>query len=448
MDLYDVIAHAVKDGAAAFRVRAKMQPVGGEGSTVYPPTYSVPDSFRTKYAVESPIRVDGGSREDENRFERALLMSVAQGAHGLQDALQDLIDEGRIELPNVEVDFTAISTGEGQDSLADLGVLSSLQVPHRVYDAILRDSVIEVDPKHEGDRTETLFRLSTEGSAITEASPKNATAIYDYAPEVLLFGGWDSTGPKGGLGAKFERAITSEIVAHDVRLGVKVGSRIDPLQIQQIKELPIFKSKIKEEAWVLDGSLAHTNNGQPVLYKGRGNDTKPGRPSNINHGNVAPSIDSRSGGIVMDHAIHTLVLSLGTLRKLRFATYSDGTAVPREKRADVNRAAQTVIAALGVLAIAARMEKDFALRSRCHLINTEPWKLELVGKYIDDVQEVSVSVDDAIKAFEKAVAEAGSDETKMKWHAEPLRLKPAEKLVALIQASRKVIKDQEELDGE
>ena len=44
---------------------------------------------------------------------------------------------------------------------------------------------------------------------------------------------WDSTGPKGGIGSKFQRVYVSEIVGLDARIGKKVGSRLDPLQIER-----------------------------------------------------------------------------------------------------------------------------------------------------------------------------------------------------------------------
>ena len=91
-----------------------------------------------------------------------------------------------------------------------IGKLTSLQVPHRLADAILRDSEIE---EGEGSQKKRVpFRKSQYGNALKTANPLNATPIYQLCPTALLFGMWDSTGPKGGLGAKFERAIVSEVV--------------------------------------------------------------------------------------------------------------------------------------------------------------------------------------------------------------------------------------------
>ena len=64
-----------------------------------------------------------------------------------------------------------------------------------------------------------------------ERNFSNATALFKVCPTGLVFGLWDSTGPKGGLGAKFQRALVSEIVGINAANGAKTASRIDPLNI-------------------------------------------------------------------------------------------------------------------------------------------------------------------------------------------------------------------------
>ena len=73
------------------------------------------------------------------------------------------------------------------------------------------------------------FRDSEEGKRVGMVSIRDATVLFELCPTALLFGIWDSTGPKGGLGAKFERAIVSEIVGINATDGVRTASRVDPL---------------------------------------------------------------------------------------------------------------------------------------------------------------------------------------------------------------------------
>ena len=145
-----------------------------------------------------------------------LLDSVASQANRAEFALLSGWESGELKFPVPFVDFTV------DEDVADLNRLTVLEAPHRIADAIFRDSLLGG----------TLFRLAEIGQAITDATPRNATALFHYSPTALLFGMWDSTGPKGGLGSKFQRAYVSEIVGLNAELGAKVGSRIDPAQIE------------------------------------------------------------------------------------------------------------------------------------------------------------------------------------------------------------------------
>ena len=81
--------------------------------------------------------------------------------------------------------------------------MTSLEAPHRVYDAILRDSLLDGVP----------FMRSDEGQRLAAATPADATALLEISPTALVFGAWHSQGEGGGFGAKFPRTIVSEIVA-------------------------------------------------------------------------------------------------------------------------------------------------------------------------------------------------------------------------------------------
>jgi CRISPR-associated protein Csb1 len=70
-----------------------------------------------------------------------------------------------------------------------IGKVTSLQVPHRLADAILRDSQIDgID-----------FRKSEKGKGLNTVSPTNATSLFALCPTALVFGMWDSTGPRVAL---------------------------------------------------------------------------------------------------------------------------------------------------------------------------------------------------------------------------------------------------------
>ena len=404
---YQTLRAAVAGSHVAIRSRTVLQPAGGPGDKIYPASYGVPDNAHTKYAVET-YTVDGAEHK------RVLIGSVADGANRHELALVEGLEAGELAFPNPFVDFSS------EEGLEDLGRLSALEAPHRLADAIFRDSLIDG----------TLFRLSDLGRAITDATPNAATALYAACPAALVFGMWDSTGPKGGLGSKFQRALVSEIVGEDAQLGVKVGSRIDPLQIEKTAAV-VYEHADPEQGWALDPAEARVEKGKPVAVGSKG---ELGRPSVINHGNVTPSIDTKAGGVTVDHAVQTTVLSLAALRKLRFITKVDGELLTPADRREAEVAARTALAALAVAAIAYQHSQDYDLRSRCLLVPTAEPVLELIGRSGGEPERYESSTTAAAAVLREAAEAAAS--VGMGWPIEKIQLLPSPKLVDLIRRSR------------
>jgi CRISPR-associated protein Csb1 len=407
---YETLLSSVGGDGVALRARIQLEPAGGPGDKVFPPTYGVADSAKFKYAVEDR-RINGET------VAAVVLNSVAAEAKRHNLVLAEALRAGDVILPQVLVDFTA-------HGLADLDGLSDYEAPHRIYDAILRDSLLDG----------TLFRFSDAGRAITEATSRNAAALFHYSPIALLFGSWDSTGPRGGRGSKFERAMTSEIVAFGVEYGVKTSSRLDPLGIEK-GSLIYASADSAQGSWTLDEAAAKKDkSGKAELYRRSVGDGQAGNPSHVNHGNIAPSIDTRSGGVTIDSAVQTLVLSLVALRRLRFPTNLTGEAFTPDKRNQVESAARTTLAAMGVAAVVLAFEAGYDLRSRCVLAATAPLTFELLRRGSNEPELLTIDRQgaiDLVHAASKASADAG-----LAWRTEPLRLDPAERLVQLVKDSR------------
>ena len=402
---FERLRSAVGGDAVALRSRTTLQPAGGPGDKVFPPTYAVAQSAEHKYAVEE--RVVG------NEVKMTVLLdSVASQANRAELALLDGWESNELAFPVPFVDFTV------DDELSDLGKLTVLEAPHRIAEAVCRDSLLDG----------TLFRLSDVGRAITDANPRDATALFLYSPTALLFGVWDSTGPKGGLGSKFQRAYVSEIVGLDTKIGKKVGSRIDPLQVEKLaQEDKAFNHQDPTRVWTFDESKAEKDSKGRFVYASRGAETgEAGQPSKINHGNVAPSIDEVSGGVTISAAIQTTVLSLAALRRLRFAGHDRNNET----------VIRTAVAALGVAAMAYQHEFDYDLRSRCLLIPTHPPRIELVGR--DGSAPETVTIDRSAAAGILKAATDQASEAGVGWVTPEIKLIPAPKLVELIKRSRKV----------
>ena len=404
---FDQLRGAVAGAAVGLRSRMTLQPAGGVGDKVFPPSYAVDGRANHKYAVEE--RQIG---EGDKLSITVLLDSVASQANRAELALLAGWEQGDLTFPVPYVDFT--DAGD----VTDYEKLTVLEAPHRLADAIFRDSLLDG----------TLFRLSDIGRAITEATPRNATDLFRYSPTSLLFGMWDSTGPKGGLGSKFQRAYVSEIVGFDATVGKKVGSRIDPLQIEKVaSEDRVFNSADPNEVWTVDSEQAERDKkGNPVAASRGSESGEAGQPSKINHGNIVPSIDALAGGVTISKARQTTVISFAALRRLRFKGFDR----------EAETAARSAIAALGVAAIAYQYETDFDLRSRCLLLPTHPPRIELLSR--DGSAGEVVDVDRSAASGILSAAAEHAAAAGIGWETSQVRLVPAPKLVELIRRSRQI----------
>jgi CRISPR-associated protein Csb1 len=411
----DQLQAAVKK-ASAFRCRNRLQAEGGDGGKVFPPTYA-----GGVYAVED--------RNIEGRVVRCVLLdSVQSQANRMEEVLLETF------LPN----WRELQTG-GDDPRCDLpvvavhvekhGWVTSFTAPHRIHDAILRDSEIEQikrdsqgnpekDEQGNVKKGKKRFRDSEIGKDIVSARLWNSTAFYRYCPTALLFGTWDSTAGEGLDSAKIPRAVVSEIIGVDITPGVRTGSRLDPLGIKA-QSATIYRRTDRD--WALKNDNGGWLGAEEIDIdkdkQGNAKKVGKGKPSDINHGNVTPDLarfekpdkklsrlpdileshplklrfdveadngrlESRTaiegetmrvredavkpGGVTLPYALHTWTLSLTQLRRLRFpATGQTQTADQAGKR---DEAIRTVLAALGLYAFALLRASGCWLRSRCELV--------------------------------------------------------------------------------
>lgn len=241
---------------------------------------------------------------------------------------------------------------------------------------------------------------------------------------------WDSTGPKGGLGAKFERAIVSETVGIGAQVGDLLrGVRRDPLEAS--REVPILKDA--------DGSwhVADNPKTKGVI-----------RPSKINHGSVPfPEVrdrkteDNHNAGVTLEYAEQLTTLSLIALRRLRFPlelkdkpTTDEDKMKAKGNALECDKAGRVVLAALGLCAATLAFESGMGLRSRCLLWPEAPMEWELLAKPGETPQRVMLDSAGARKLLADAVASA--KQAGLEWRSEPLQLQPSKELLKLVRLSQ------------
>ena len=439
-----ILRDAVAGSAAAFRCVTDYQPAGGRGDKVFPPTYE-----GGKYATEERIDPETGEMRP-----CVLLDSVQSQANRMELALLEAHRAEKVALPLVVTRFE-----RDEFELPRKFTVSSLEAPHRVADALFRDSLLDG----------VMFRRSAAGSVLDSADVRNAAGLFGLCPTALVFGVWDSTGPRGGLGAKFQRALVSEIVGYDAVAGVKTSSRIDPASVQR-EAGPVFRTESGD--WTLSEENAKKGaGGKPVLYKlgskgkefvydrGKGNDIpEQGRPSVINHGNVTPDFafvrdhrnqvqyetrfDERGqevrvrpripGGFTISKAVQTTTLSLAVLRRLRFPL--EGAA---DSEHEVDVAARTSLAALE-LAAGTLARSDVDLRSRCHLFAEGVSAWQLLDRPGERPSEFALDPDAALALLRDAI-EAAKD-AGLPWKG-VIELTPSPDLAELVRRSQELARE-------
>ncbi len=223
------------------------------------------------------------------------------------------------------------------------------------------------------------------------------------------------------------------MVAVGISRGVKTGSRLDPLAIE-VKAATVFEAA-DDFGWTLDSEQAvKDDKGKPKPVGG--GEGQAGRPSQINHGNVTPSIESHAGGVTADEIVATTVLSFIALRRLCFPVDHKGDSIDPGARREIEGAARTSLAALGLAATVLAFEDGFDLRSRCVLAPVAGQEFEMLRRSGADPRRFSLDHDEALALV--AEASGVSSSLGLPWMSEELLLQPADRLVDLIERSRKL----------
>ncbi len=394
MSSISILNDAISSHAAIRRIR-RLQPAGGVGDKIFPPTYP------GEQHRDPPRHVFERRRNDGKDVWCVLIDSVQSQANRLEEALLSAATDGdALPLPYVTVDFS-------DAGLHPLERITSLEAPHRVYDAILRDSFLDGVP----------FMQSEQGRRLAAAKPADATALLELSPTALIFGAWHSQGEGGGLGAKFPRALVSEIIGVDTPVevemdpqartteprnaGRRTGSRIDPLGV--LRKVEVFKGPA----------------GWSTEQGGAGKGAKKVRPSEINHSNIAPSIQPL--GVTCAYAEHRAVITLAGLRRLRFGGGTRDTA------------GRALLAALGLVALCEQDAYGYALRSRCDLVCDGAAPLEVV--HADGTTE-TIELDRA--EARELYLESYRNAEKAGFGFRSLTLTPQPKLVEIVRRSREL----------
>ncbi|QSA97552.1 type I-U CRISPR-associated RAMP protein Csb1/Cas7u [Methylococcus sp. EFPC2] len=281
-------------------------------------------------------------------------------------------------------------------------LINSRQLPHRVFDAALRDSNLDGQP----------FFKSTLGVRLREARPAAATDLFLHSPESLLFGVWDSHTGGGGQVLRLARAVTARIYGTGAVERPGAAQKSDPLNITKDA-----------------GDVFLDENGQlttdPALAsKDAKGKIKAKKPSDLGHGSVPAS--AGKDGVDVDDIVLQGALHLGVLGKYGFP----GDDGQRSTERDI--AVRAALAALGLWAVQTVATRKLYLRSGCDLIYRDiAWLARFGGGRVEALEFTADGPKTVLNEALKVAADLG-----LSWQTRPVVLSAGSGLLKVIEASQ------------
>lgn len=305
-----------------------------------------------------------------NRAEAGLAQAILDGVHPLT------------LVPHIRVTYTRDGARE---------VFTDLTLPHRAYDGHVRAGSVDGIPATD----HPAYR------AARNATPANARALLELSPITLAYGGWDAT--RRSRQGRWRSALVGEIIgvladqSLDARSTPKRGgARVDPvaMQVQLGKDALIAIADAQRDEL------------SPALYKkivdaAKAADAKSAAPtsaSTLGLGGIPPTLEQLAG-VACTRIVRTHVLSLATLRQIRFGAGPTGDA-----------ACRALLAALALSGLA-RADAELYLRANCDLVEAGPTRVTVDRRagVFEEADPLDIASADALlaEAIEVAAREAG-----------------------------------------
>jgi CRISPR-associated protein Csb1 len=308
---------------SGIEVRQDLAPAGG--MPVQPPSYEGELEIHKRY-------IDGEPRDVIE------LDSVGSAANRLEEPLLDLHRAGRYPLP---VSSTTVTPTNGEPI-----TITTLEMPHRVFDAWLRLSAA-------ADDADVTFEDSEHGHELSLAHAGALDVLLETSAHDLLFGVWDShrKGPHGQV--RIGRSLTTSLIGIDPIAQARIAARRDPLNLGEASDLPKGAKKLSEQGL----------------------------------SSIPPQ--RMRGGVAITEARYLGFLSFAALRRLGFERYD-----PVEVR--------VLLALLGLYALASRCAAGWDLRAQCALVAHDAPQFALVGPQ-GRREEFALPVEEADRLLREAV---------------------------------------------
>ena len=364
--LADLIENVKLGGGSVITSSTELEPAAGPHASVAPAKYVDGKGqaaksvfvYETRYIAGKTENQDEPKKKEESKTTKKVAKGKPQTVVLIDSKQAELnraeaaIEQGRqygdeavVKIPRAVVTY---QTENGPVEYTDM------ELSHRVFDGHFRAGTIDGKPITENDQ----YR------ALRNCTPADMSALLNTAPAALLFGAWDSTRKSNQV--RLRSALVGEIIGvladqdpgAEHRQARRGGARVDAVAAS-VKLAPKDMESLvnDQEAELSPKNIKKNRDAIAAASKAKNKDAAHVSASGIGLGSIPPSLEE-TGAVACRRIIRSWVLSLATLRQLRFG--QDETK---------NVAARALLAALGLNAIA-RAERELYIRANCDLIES------------------------------------------------------------------------------
>lgn len=377
---FDLLREACMAGGPSVLVSTtELAPAGGPMASVAPAKFVTQGAnSHATYAYEHRF-VDGAAARVVILDSKQSQLNRAEA--GLAQAILDGV-EPLTRIPHVQVTYVRDGSPE---------TFTDLTLPHRAYDGHIRAGSVGGKPATD-DATYRAARNST---------PANARALIEFSPITLVYGGWDAT--RRARQGRWRSVLVGEVVgvladqSLDPRSApLRGGARVDPVAMQ----VQLGKDALIAIADAQRGELS------PKLYDkivkaAKTADEKSAGPTSasaLGLGGIPPTLEQLAG-VACTRISRTHVLSLATLRQIRFGSEAAGDASCR-----------ALLAALALNGLV-RANAELYLRANCDLVEAGPTRVTIdrrAGSF-DELEPLNIAAADSLlaEAIDAAERDAG-----------------------------------------
>lgn len=353
--LADLIENVKLGGGSVITSITELEPAAGPHASVAAAKYAEGTGKNQKsvYVYETRYIVEEAQNPEESKEAEKIIKGKPQTVVLIDSKQSELnraeaaIEQGRqygdeavIKIPRAVVTY---QTANGPVEYSDM------ELSHRIFDGHFRAGHVDGKPITENNQ----YR------ALRNCTPADMSALLNTAPAALLFGAWDSTRKSNQV--RLRSALVGEIIGvladqepgAEHRQARRGGARVDAVAASVKLAPKDMESLVSDQ----EAELSPGNVGA------RRNDIKKATAdarisaSTLGLGSIPPTLEE-TGAVACRRIIRSWVLSLATLRQLRFG-----------QDEAKNVAARALLAALGLNAIA-RAERELYIRANCDLIES------------------------------------------------------------------------------